>query len=147
MVPLFPGGYHGLHRCAVAWTDLVLDSLRSLSVYVPDAKILFLCSVRDQALTQYQNYLDTGVFEATEAAGKEFEHHLKRMVDELLTLPNTAAFLWSDRDNDTELTFHTVTMIQFVGAEYGGVKVSDWLMEAIRGNLVSYGLDLFSGGQ
>ena len=127
--------------------NLVLDSLRSFSANVPDAKILFLCSVRDQALTQYQNYLNTGVFEASEAVGKEFENDLKVMVDELLALPNTSAFIWSDKDNDTELTFHTVTMIQFVGAEYGGVRVSDWLMNAIDGRLVNYGMGLFSGGK
>lgn len=42
------------------------------------------------------------------------------------------------------MTFHTVAMIQFVGAEYGGVKVSDWLMDALNGSMVNYELDLFS---
>ena len=64
------------------------------------------------------------------------------MVDELLTLPNTSAFIWSDKDNDTDLTSHTVTMIQFVDAKYGGIKVADWLMDAINGKLTNYGLDL-----
>lgn len=36
--------------------NLVLDSLRSLSQNVTDAKILFLCSVRDEGLTKYQEY-------------------------------------------------------------------------------------------
>lgn len=124
--------------------NLVLDSLRSLSTKVPDAKILFLCSVRDEALTKYQNYLDTGVFEADEVAGKEFERNLKIMVEELLSLENTSAFIWNDKGNDTDLTSHTVTMIQFVGAEYGGVKVSDWLINAINGEMVNYGLNQFS---
>ena len=123
--------------------NLVMDSLRSLSENVPDAKILFLCSIRDEALTQYQNYLNTGVFEANESAGKQFEKDLKVMMDELLALPNTAAFIWNDKGNDTALTTHTVTMIQFVGAEYGGVKVSDWLMDAINGKLANLGLDMF----
>ncbi len=122
--------------------NLVLDSLNSLSENVADAKILFLCSIRDEALIKYQNYLDTGAFEANKAAGKEFENNLRGMVGELLALPNAAVFIWSDKDNDTDLTAHTVTMIQFVGAEYGGVKVSDWLMDAINGGLTSYGLDL-----
>ena len=124
--------------------NLVLDSLRSLSSNVPDAKILFLCSVRDSALTQYQNYLNGKAFEATEETGKEFEKNLKIMVDELLTLPNSAVFIWSDQEGDTALTGHTVTMIQFVDAEYGGVKVSAWLMDAINGTLNNYGMDLFS---
>ncbi len=122
--------------------NLVLDSIHSLSENVQDTKILFLCSVRDEALTKYQNYLNTGVFEANKATGKEFEKNLKDMVDELLTLPNTSAFIWSDKDNDTDLTSHTVTMIQFVDAKYGGIKVSDWLMDAINGKLTNYGLDL-----
>ncbi len=124
--------------------NLVLDSLRSLSSNVPDAKILFLCSVRDSSLTQYQNYLNGESFEATEESGQEFEKNLKTMVDELLALPNTSAFIWSDKDGDTELTGHTVTMIQFVDAKYGGVKVSDWLIDAINGDLTSHGMDLFS---
>lgn len=122
--------------------NLVLDSIHSLSENVTDAKILFLCAVRDEALTKYQNYLDTGSFEANKAAGKEFEKNLKDMVDELLTLPNTSAFICSDIDNDTDLMAHTVTMIQFVDARYGGIKVSDWLMDAINGKLTNYGLDL-----
>lgn len=122
--------------------NLVLDSLHSLSENVTDAKILFLCSIRDEALTKYQNYLNTGAFEANKAAGKEFEKNLKDMVDELLALPNTSAFIWSDKDNDTDLTAHTVTMIQFVDAKYGGIRVFDWLMDAVNGKLTNYGLDL-----
>ena len=122
--------------------NLVLDSLHSLSKNVTDAKILFLCSIRDEALSKYQNYLNTGAFEANKAAGKEFEKNLKDMVDELLALPNASAFIWSNKDNDTDLTAHTVTMIQFVDAKYGGIKVSDWLMDAINGKLTNYGLDL-----
>lgn len=125
--------------------NLVLDSLRSLSENVSDAKILFLCSVRDEALTKYQNYLDTGSFEADKGAGKKFENDLKDMVEELLTLPNTSAFIWSDKDNDTDLTAHTVTMIQFVDERYNGVKVSDRLMDAVNGKLTNYGLDLVNG--
>ncbi len=124
--------------------NIVLDSLQSLSTNITDAKILFLCSVRDSALTQYQNYLNGETFEATEETGKVFESNLKVMVNELLTLPNSSVFIWSDKETDTELTGHTVTMIQFVDAEYGGVKVSDWLMDAIEGNLVNHGLDLLS---
>ncbi len=124
--------------------NIVLDSLQSLSTNITDAKILFLCSVRDSALTQYQNYLNGETFEATEETGKVFESNLKVMVNELLTLPNSSVFIWSDKETDTELTGHTVTMIQFVDAEYGGVKVSDWLMDAIGGNLVNHGMDLLS---
>lgn len=40
--------------------NLVLDSLHSLLENVTDAKILFLCSIRDEALTKYQNYLNSG---------------------------------------------------------------------------------------
>ncbi len=121
--------------------NLVMDSLHALSVNIPDAKILFLCSIRDEALTKYQNYLDTGVFEATEEKGKEFEQNLKVMMADLLSIDNTAAFIWNDKENDTALTTHTVTMIQFCDAVYGGVRVSDWLMDAINGNLVSYGVN------
>ncbi len=122
--------------------NLVLDSLHSLSENVTNSKILFLCSIRDEALTKYQNYLNTSAFEANKAAGKEFEKNLKDMVNELLVLPNASAFIWSDKGNDTDLTAHTVTMIQFVDAKYGGIKVSDWLMDAINGKLTNYGLDL-----
>lgn len=65
------------------------------------------------------------------------------MVDDLLKLPNSSVFIWNDKGNDTELTSHTVTMIQFVGAEYGGVKVSDWLINSINDNMVNYGLEIF----
>lgn len=124
--------------------NLVLDSLRSLSANVPDVKTLFLCSVRDEALTKYQNYLNNGTFEANEEAGKAFEMNLKVMVDELLSLKNTSAFIWNDKGNNTDLTSHTVTMIKFTGTEYGGVKVSDWLMNAINGKMVNYGMEQFS---
>lgn len=124
--------------------NLVLDSLDSLSVNVPDAKILFLCSIRDEALTKYQNYLNAGEFEANKEAGKEFENNLRLMVEDLLSHKNTSVFIWNDKNNDTDLTSHTVTMIQFANASYGGVQVSDWLMDSINGNMINYGLDLFN---
>lgn len=90
------------------------------------------------------HYLNGKAFEATEETGKELEKNLKIMADEPLTFPNSPIFIWSDADSDTGLTGHTVTMIQFVDAEYGGVKVSSWLMDATNGNLLNDGMDLFS---
>ena len=111
---------------------------------MPDAKILFLCSIRDEALTKYQNYLNTGEFEANKEAGKEFENNLRIMVEDLLLHKNTSVFIWNDKDDDTDLTSHTVTMIQFANAIYGDIQVSDWLMDAINNNMINYGLYLFN---
>lgn len=123
--------------------NLVLDSLQALSKDHSDVKIMYLCSIRDAELVKYQSYLDDGSFEATSEKGKKFEHNLKGMVDELLKLPNTSVFIWNDKNNDTELTGHTVTMLDFVNAKYNGVKVSDWVMNTINDKTENCGLDLF----
>lgn len=125
--------------------NITLDLLCALSENHPNVKILFGCSVRDGALSMYQNYLDTGDFVATEAAGDIHQTHLSEMVRSVLEIPNSAVFIWDGipYDKDSNLTQHTILdMEEFYSRDFNGTTVAVWLMDAVNGDLYSCGTEL-----
>lgn len=124
--------------------NIVLDNLKYLSENNKDVKIMYVSSVRDKTLIKYQNYLDNKEFSSNTSLGKTFQKNLEEMTKELLRLENTSVYIWSDVKGSTELTTHTITMIDFVNKEYNGIKVSDYIVNVINGEIKSYGLDNFT---
>lgn len=123
--------------------NIVLDNLKYLSENNKDVKIMYVSSLRDKTLIKYQNYLDNKEFSSNVSLGKTFQNNLEVMVNELLFLPNTSVYIWTDVVDDDLLTTHTITMIDFVNKKYNGIKVSDYIVNVINGDIKSYGMDLF----
>lgn len=123
--------------------NIVLDNLKYLSENNKDVKIMYVSSLRDKTLIKYQNYLDNKEFSSNMSLGKTFQNNLEVMVNELLFLPKASVYIWSDVVGDDLLTTHTITMIDFVNKKYNGIKVSDYIVNVINGDIKSYGMDLF----
>ena len=126
--------------------NIVLDSLQALSKDHPNTKILFGCSVRDAALTKYQNYFETGKDVATEEGGAKFQSSLKEMVSAVKELPNSGVLIWDAYRDEAvpSLTGHTIMMLPtFI--EDGiipGMTAADWVMNGVNGNIQDCGLEL-----
>lgn len=125
--------------------NIVLDSLRALSKDHPDTKILFSSSVRDNALSSYQNYYTNGVLETSNEIGDVYQENLKLMVRDLQSIPNTGVLIW-DGYNDkegTNLTGHTLMfMPMFYSDSLHGITMAEWVMDGINGNVRNHGIDL-----
>lgn len=126
--------------------NIVLDSLQALSKDHPDTKILFGCSVRDSALTKFQNYFDIGDNIATEEGGATFQANLKEMVSSVKELPNSGILIW-DAYRDAaipSLTGHTIMMLPTFIEEgiIPGITAADWVMNGVNGSVQDYGLEL-----
>ena len=125
--------------------NIVLDSFRALSKDHPDTKILFSSSVRDNALSSYQNYYTNRVLETGNEIGDVYQENLKLMVKDLQSIPNTGVLIW-DGYNDkegTNLTGHTLMfMPMFYSDGLHGITMAEWVMNGINGNVGNHGLDL-----
>lgn len=127
--------------------DLVLDSLKALHEDHPTCKILFGCSIRDEALASVQNYIDNGINDAGKAEGDVFQTNLTAFVGELTAVPNTAVFIWggisNDDANDSGLTSHTTESFPTVFIPIAdGLSVAQWVSEGVNGNLTNHGVEL-----
>ena len=127
--------------------NIVLDCLTALHRDHPEVKILFDCSVRDNALANYQAYIDRGDNSVTTRAdGDVFQNNLRKMVTCLQEqVPDCGIFLWDDVwDNEKEaLTMHTILISHhFFTDRAGNGSICDWLTDAIGGNVYSRGLEL-----
>lgn len=127
--------------------NIVLDCLTALHRDHPEVKILFDCSVRDNALANYQAYIDRGDNSVTTRAdGDVFQNNLRKMVTCLQEqVPDCGIFLWDDVwDNKKEaLTMHTILISHhFFTDRAGNGSICDWLADAIDGNVYSRGLEL-----
>ena len=127
--------------------NIVLDCLTALRRDHPDVKILFDCSVRDNALANYQAYIDRGDNSVTTRSdGDVFQRNLRKMVNGLKEqVPGCGIFLWDDVwDNEKEaLTMHTILISYHFFTDRGGNgSICRWLTDAIGGNVTSKGLEL-----
>lgn len=125
--------------------NIVLDSLRALSKDHPKTKILFSSSVRDNALSSYQNYYTNGVLETGNEIGDVYQENLKLMVKDLQSIPNTGILIWDGYNDkkDTNLTGHTLMfMPMFYSDRLHGITMAEWVMNGINGNIGNHGLDL-----
>lgn len=124
--------------------NLVLDSLIDLENKHPDVKILFTCSNRDDALQSYQAYIDDGKMGTGKEYSNKFQQGLKKMVldmQENLNNPGFYIFEYGLKE-DTTSTQHQILPGNVFDKLSGDKSAAEWLMDAVDGNIVSYGLDL-----
>lgn len=129
--------------------NITLDSLVALSQkYGDKIKILFDCSVRDGALGNYQSYFRNGIKTTVNENGDIFQEDLQQMIQDLQNnIPNIGIYIWDGLlyDNGkTNLTQHTIICgPQFYNKRFSNNKsIADWIVDAINGDVKSYGLDL-----
>ncbi|MCQ2412979.1 MAG: hypothetical protein MJ057_08520, partial [Sphaerochaetaceae bacterium] len=125
--------------------NIVLDSLNALHEKRGDnVKILFDCSYRDDTLQQYQAYINYGKMEKNKVNGDLFQKDLKDMVDALKTNnPDIGIYIWDYKaDSKTRNTQHTIISSDFLVKLEEGKSIADWLMDAVNGDVKTYGLHL-----
>lgn len=125
--------------------NIVLDSLVSLhNKRGNTVKILFDCSVRDDTLQQYQAYIDAGKMGKTKEYGDKFQKDLKQMVTDLQTnIDSVGIYIWEyGIDTETKNTQHTIISSNFLDKLEDNKSIADWMMDAVNGNVKSYGLEL-----
>ncbi|WP_417503743.1 pectin acetylesterase-family hydrolase [Microbacterium sp.] len=123
--------------------NFTLDALTALADDHPSVKILFASSVRDESLARMQSYLSGGEFAVTAEDGVRYHDDLIEMVEQLQQqVPGIGLYIFQgDTDEATGLTQHTIgsdTRDELVD----GVTPVEWIMDAIDGDVESYGLDL-----
>ena len=124
--------------------NLVLDSLIDLESKHPEVKILFACSNRDDALQSYQAYIDDGKMGTSKEYSDKFQQGLKKMVLDMqdrLDDPGIYIFEYGLKE-DTTGTQHQILPGNVFDKLSGGKSAAAWLMDAVNGNIGSYGLDL-----
>lgn len=125
--------------------NIVLDSLTALHEKRGDqVKILFDCSYRDDTLQQYQAYINYGKMEKSKANGDLFQKDLKDMVNGLQTnIPNVGIYIWDYKaDSSTKNTQHTIISSDFLVKLEEEKSIADWLIDAVNGDVKTYGLHL-----
>ena len=73
--------------------------------------------------------------------GQNYDYNLNGVFFKDLNLKEPEVYM--DVVGDDLLTTHTITMIDFVNKKYNGIKVSDYIVNVINGDIKSYGMDLF----
>ena len=128
--------------------NIILDCLLSLHRdYGNRVKILYGCSVRDEALANVQTYFDAHRNDkATRADGDKQQKHLKTFVRQLKdSIPTCGIFLWDDiiTQKEEALTQHTILLTNdFFTNRSGNGSFAEWMEEAVKGQVHSYGLEL-----
>ena len=128
---------------AIHSDNITLDSLQAMAEENPNAKILFTSSTRDEALVQYQSYLDGGPFRPSKKGGEEYQEELRNMIQQLKdTVPNLGVYIFEGaKDENTKLTQHTI-LLRALDAEVDDTAPADWIFQAVQGNVQSYGEEL-----
>ncbi len=128
--------------------NLVLDCLLSLHRdYKNRVKILYGCSVRDEALANVQTYFDYKRNDKpTRVDGDVQQKNLKKFVRQLQdSIPSCGIFLWDDivTKKKESLTQHTILLTKdfFTNRGRNG-SFAKWIDDAVKGHIHSYGLDL-----
>ena len=123
--------------------NLVLDSLIDLQRKHPDVKILFTCSNRDDALQSYQAYIDDGKMGTSKEYSDRFQQGLKKMVEDMQeTLHNPGIYIFEyGLKEDTTGTQHQILPGNVFDRLSGGISAADWLMDAVNGDINTYGLE------
>lgn len=136
-------------------SNIVLDSLTALHEKRGDSvKILFDCSIRDDTLIAYQDYIDSGFLPdhiTAEVAntvenGDKFQKNLKEMAEGLQSSINgVGIYIWDyNRNEKTGNTQHTILSSAFLEKLEDGKSIADWLYDAVNGDVQSYGLNLLN---
>lgn len=128
--------------------DLTLDCFAALrKKYGKGIHLLMDSSTRDGELSKIQNYFDHGVLEANEHTGDRYQQMLKQSVPKYLDQVGAGLFLWNGLPwyaDPRNLTMHTMIAMPacFSILKNQEISVAQWLMNAVEGDVKSYGLHL-----
>lgn len=128
--------------------NITLDMLTALHEKHGDrVRILFSCSIRDGALARMQNYIDHGEFSFSKEAGVVAQKNLQKMCDAIRQrIPTVGLFLFDtpDKPHSKEaLTIHCIIGDKTIyGYPVEGTTASQWVWQAVQGNVQQIGLDL-----
>lgn len=131
----------------LATDNLVLDSLKALRNDFNDVNILFDCSTRDGDLAKVQYFFDTGNMEVDEKIADNFEQILAETIPLFREQVHATVFIWDGLkwyDDPRNLTMHTIIAGPYVFAPLNNsnVSIAEWVINAINGNSIDYGLNL-----
>lgn len=127
--------------------NLTLDCLLSLrEKYGDGIHLLFDSSTRDGDLAKVQNYFDTGVMDVDEERADIYQQILKETIPKFQQA-DVSMFIWDGvvwYDDPRNMTAHTIIATPGVWVPFPeqGQTVSQWLLDAVNGDLKDYGLDL-----
>lgn len=127
--------------------NLTLDCLTALhKKYDDNIHILFDCSTRDGDLAKVQNYFDTGVLEVTEKEADIYQQILKDTIPQFKKV-GVSLFIWDGiawYNDPRNMTAHTIiaTPAVWLPFEEQGQSIAGWLVDAVNGKLINYGLNL-----
>lgn len=132
--------------------NISLDCMKALHRdYGDRVKILFSCSVRDSALSEYWRYVQRGELGAGREEGENFQRDLKNMVEELQKeIPNAAIFLFDTLEKmkekgDVGLTTHCIGASQAAKTVVvDGKSCMNWIADAAKGSGEKLGLSLLN---
>ena len=128
--------------------NITLDCLLDLKEKHGDrVKIAFGCSYRDALLAQCQAYVGGDGMIFSEKYGDEFQRVLTDMVTKLKENVNGVAIYIFDKPNPEvfigNLTEHTFVAADYIfDYSYDGVKMIDWIYNAVCGKPMQVGLKL-----
>lgn len=127
----------------ITGNNLILDALSALATDHPDVKVLFLSSIRDDALVEVQAYFDTGTMRKTSEGGDAYQRILANFIRDLrATVPNTAFYIFDTDRSEEDLTFHTALMLTSFTEGLASITPAQWIANAVDGRLENYGLEL-----
>jgi len=127
----------------------VYDCLTTLHNDKPYVKILFACSIRDEALVSFGNYFEKGAkTPGTKEEGEIFQQRLNTFIQNLLAMgENTGIFIWDDMvaNEESNLTVHTIETGENFHTDRGeNGSIAQWLYDAVNGNVRVVGLECFT---
>lgn len=130
--------------------NITLDSLVALHNKRSNVKILFDCSIRDYNLSMAQRFFDEGSrkdmpLKIGKAEGDRFQQLLKKTVNDMQEkIPNCGIYIWDEEtQKEGHLTVHTATGTKIYFNKRGdNPSIAQWLQDAVRGNIKTYGLEL-----
>ena len=127
--------------------EIVSDSLIALHRKRPEVKIMFCCSKRDFALSQWIGFIeDNGSWNLKKEYGDRFQSHLKDMVTRLMReIPKVGIFIFNTPDRRYENEQLTTHCICGSGAAFRvaeeGVTVAQWMEKGVNGELLQLGVE------
>lgn len=127
--------------------DIVFDCLTALAKDRPEVKILFGCTVRDYALSNYYSYIETGNNLVTT---RENCDNFQKLITEFVSkfqkaIPNGGLYIWDGvwEDQSIAAMHHTIQLSKDFFTEFHGhASHAQWLIDAVNGNVKSYGIEL-----
>lgn len=126
----------------------MLDSLTAVHRNYGDrARVMFLCTHRDAALVNMQNYIDGHGMKMDKAGGDRFYKMLQNLVRGLQeNIPGVGLFIFDtpfQQVPEAKLTVHTVTMDKAVfTTKSDGITAAQWAFDGVNGNRKQLGLHL-----